>query len=90
MTSRLRESSMLETKDPFLRYSRWYQVLADVLFDPEKYFVFTPRCERIGHLTIELMLAIGISNRDNKQVVLIPQIRSVNKEIFQCLFNCQI
>jgi hypothetical protein len=79
---------MPKSKDPFLRFSRLHQYLADLLFDPSKYFVFTPWGQRIGHLAIETILAISIAIRDNKQLILIPHIKSVNKEIFNCQFKC--
>ena len=34
------------------------------------------------------MLAISVAGRDNKQLILIPHIKSVNKEIFKCNLNC--
>tara|TARA_B100001964_G_scaffold53159_1_gene60239 strand:- start:5823 stop:7133 length:1311 start_codon:yes stop_codon:yes gene_type:complete len=81
---------MIKTKNPFLRCNKWFQCLANLLFDPDKYFVFTPWCQRIGHLSIEIITAVCIAIRDKKQLILIPFIKSVNKEIINCEYNCKI
>ena len=80
---------MAETKDPFLRCNKPFQRLADAFFNPKEYFVFSPWCQRIGHVAVELMLAVSIAIRDNKELILIPHTKSVNKEIFKSQFNCR-
>tara|TARA_B100000959_G_scaffold260478_1_gene296995 strand:+ start:5248 stop:6549 length:1302 start_codon:yes stop_codon:yes gene_type:complete len=81
---------MSEIKDPFLRYSRYFQWLADVLYNPDKYFVFTPWGQRIGHIAMETIMAVCIAIRDKKKLIFIFPIKSVNNEISKCDFNCTI
>lgn len=76
--------------DPFLQHNKWIQWLSDKLFDPRKYFVVSPWCHRIGHLSYEIQIAASIAKRDNKLLVLIPGWRPVNKEIFNCEFDCEV
>lgn len=79
---------MANYQDPLLRYSRWFQKLADLLFDPEKYTVLSTWGERIGHTSFEIMMAVSISNRNEKKIIFIAPFKSVNKEILNCEFNC--
>lgn len=75
-------------KDPFLRYSKWIQFITDKIFCSKKYLVLNPWGSRIGHLVIEVLTAASVAKRDNKILILIPELRTVNKEIFNCEFNC--
>ena len=81
---------MAKIKDPFLKYNRYYQKIADLLFDPEKYFVFSPWGQRIGHIAMETIMAICLVIRDKKELIFIFPIKSVNNEIPKCDFNCVV
>lgn len=78
-------------EDEFLKNgkSAWIQYIADKLFDRERYYVYSPWCQRIGHLVYEILAAACVAQRDNKKLVLIPHYNPVNKEIFNCNFSCE-
>jgi putative glycosyltransferase (TIGR04372 family) len=79
--------SKRRVKNVFLRCSGWTQSISDFLFDKEKYFVFSPWCSRIGHLFLEITIALSVVDRNKKKLVLIPHFKPVNKEIFNCQFG---
>lgn len=74
----------------FIRNSKYIQILSDKIFDPEKYYVLNPWCDRIGHLCMELMLGISVAKRDKKKLVLIPHFKPVNTEVFKLKSNCTV
>lgn len=76
-------------KDPLLNYNKFFQWIADLLYNPKKYFVFKPRHDRIGHLIYEIHIAISVAKKKRKVLVLFPHRRSVNKQIYSCNFNCK-
>ncbi|MBT73536.1 MAG: hypothetical protein CMQ15_16145 [Gammaproteobacteria bacterium] len=81
---------MSQKKDPFLKKSRFHQFLAEYLFHHDKFLIVSPWGQRIGHISGEIMNAVCVSIRDNKQLILITPFKTVNHEIFQCQFNCSI
>lgn len=83
---------MSSSRDVSLQSNTIAQGLADLFFPRDKYFVFTPMCWRIGHMPIEIAMAVSIAKRDNKTLVLIrPQDRAiVNEEIFNLDLHCKV
>ena len=65
------------------------QKIADWLFSPDKYLVMTPWYQRIGHLVLDIKVAISICKKSNRTLVLIPNCKSANQELFYCNLDCQ-
>ena len=56
-------------KDPYLDSSKRIQYITNLLFGKEKYYVFTPCGQRIGHQILEILTAACIAKRDDKKFV---------------------
>ena len=77
-------------KDPFLRHNKWIQYITDIFFNKNKYYVFSPWSQRIGHLCLEIIMAASAAKRYNKKLVFISPYKPVNTEIFNCCFSCTV
>ena len=70
--------------DKILKNSETIQRISDFLFSRSKYLVIATSGYNIGHLIQELIIASSICKRDNKVLVIIPQMQQCNSEIIKC------